>query len=154
MNRTGWVHGLSAIVLLSVLVMAMPVSAQDPTADSFGVDDASGAHGTSVIVPVNITNVSNGPIRCIVFNVAYDKTVINVTNVSRGNATSTWGSLGVNNNFGWGTRVSLEGNAAHGAVYIQNGTSDSVALINFSVVGTRGETSTMNFTYRKCNLLR
>jgi hypothetical protein len=150
MNRNRWVHGLSAIVLLSVLVMAMPVSAQDPTADSFGVDNASGAHGTSVIVPVNIINVSNGPIRSIVFNVAYDKTVINITNitnVSKGNLTTTWGPLGVNNNFAWGTRVSLEGNAAEGAVYIQNGSSDSVALLNFSVVGTRGETSTMNFTY-------
>jgi len=145
-SRTRWVHGLSAIVLLSVLVMVMPVSAQDPTADSFGVDDASGAHGTSVIVPVNITNVSNGPIRGIVFNVAYDKTVINVTDVSRGNLTSTWGTLGVNHNFAWGTRVSLEGNAVSGAVYIQNGSSNSVALLNFSVVGTRGEISNMNLS--------
>ncbi|KAF5433620.1 hypothetical protein C5S39_01375, partial [Candidatus Methanophagaceae archaeon] len=31
MNRTRWVYGLSAIVLLSVLAIAMPVSAQDPT---------------------------------------------------------------------------------------------------------------------------
>ncbi|NQE46056.1 hypothetical protein C5S31_08555 [ANME-1 cluster archaeon GoMg2] len=147
MNRNRWVHGLSAIVLLSVLVMAMPVSAQDPTAESFGVDNASGAHGTSVIVPVNITNVSNGPIRCIVFNVAYNKTVINVTDVSRGNATSTWGELKKNNSFAWGTSVSLYGDAADGAVYIQNGTSDSVALLNFSVVGTRGEMTNMNFTY-------
>lgn len=143
MNRTRWVHGLSAIVLLSVLVMAMPVSAQ-PTADSFGVDDASGTHGASVIVPVNITTVSNGPLLGMIFNIVYDKNVINVTDVLKGNLTSNWNNFDYNNSVTWGTRVYMTGASEYA---IANGSSGSVALLNFSVIGTRGEMTNMNFTY-------
>ena len=75
--------GLSAIVLLSMIAMAIPVSAQ-PTADSFGVNDASGYVGTYVIVPVNITNVQNGPIAAIIFNINYDTGILSVVAAREG----------------------------------------------------------------------
>ncbi len=138
MNGKIWSYGL--ILLLSLFAIVMPVSAQ-PTADSFGVNDAYGAPGTYVIVPVHITNASNGPIQSIVFNIAYDKNVINVTNVLKGNLTSDWNVLGFNNNFAWGTRIFLAGPFASA---IPNGSSGSVVLLNFSVIGNPGETSDMN----------
>jgi hypothetical protein len=142
MNRTRWVYGLSAIVLLSVLAIAMPVSAQDPTAESFGVDNASGAHGTSVIVPVIITNTSNGEILAKVFTIEYDKTVINVTDVLRGNLTVNWNTL-QSSSYPGGTHVLITGASEYA---IANGSSGSFALLNISVIGTRGEISNMNLS--------
>ncbi len=130
MNKKTLSRGRSIIALFLVMAL-IPVSAQ-PGADSFGVNEASEAPGTYVIVPVNITNASNGPIQAIIFNIAYDKRVINVTNVLRGDLTSNWNVLGFNN-FAWGTRISLAGPFASA---ISNGSSGSVALLNFSVERT------------------
>jgi len=144
MNMKIAVYGLCAIVLL----MAMSVSAQ-PTADSFGVHNASGAPGTSVIVPVNITNTSTDTILGIGFNIAYDKAVINVTNVSSGELTSDWNVLGFNNEFDWGTRVALAGASAYA---ISKGTSNSVALLNFAVVATSDSKSYSYMTVTEIQL--
>jgi len=135
--------GLAIFVLLTVFALFELTALAAPTADDFGVDDANGLIGTYVTVPVNITNTSNGPISGVVFNIAYDKTVINVTGVSRGTLTSNWNFLGFNNNFAWGTRVSLSGASDYA---IKNGSSDSVALLNFRVIGTRNERSYMNLS--------
>lgn len=140
MNEKIGKYGISAIVLLSMLAMVIPVSAQ-PTADSFGVNNARGAQGTSVIVPVNITNASNGPILDVVFNIAYDKSVINVTDVLRGELTSDWNDLEFNNDLTWGTRVLVTGPSAYA---IPNGSSGSVVLLNFFVTGNPDEISDMN----------
>ena len=144
MNMKIVMYGLCAIVLL----MAMPVSAQ-PTADSFSVHNASGAPGTSVIVPVNITNTSTDTILGVVFNIAYDKAVITVTNVSRGELTADWNVLGFNNEFDWGTRIALAGASAYA---IPNGTSNSVALLNFAVVATSDSKSYSYMTVTEIQL--
>jgi len=115
-----------------LVIALIPASAQ-PSADGFGLEDASGEQGTHVIVPVNITTVKNGPVQAIVFNIAYDKRVINVTNVLKGELTSEWNVLGFNNDFEGGTRVSLAGPFAYA---ISNGSSGSIALLNFSVERT------------------
>jgi hypothetical protein len=118
---------------------------EEPTADSFGVEDASGRSGTYVEVPINITNVMNGPVLGIGFEIAYDKNVINVTDVSKGNLVpSNWADPNVNNNFTGGTKITIAGFYAADA--IPNGTSGSVVLLNFSVIGSPGDTSPMNMT--------
>ena len=142
MNMKIAVYGLCAIVLL------MPVSTQ-PTADSFGVHNASGAPGTSVIVPVNITNTSTDTILGIAFNIAYDKAVIKVTNVSSGELTADWNVVGFNNEFVWGTRVALAGASAYA---IPNGTSNSVALLTFAVVATSDSKSYSPMTVTEIQL--
>jgi len=71
--------------------------------------------------------------RTLPFNIAYDKRVINVTNVLKGELTSDWNVLGFNNDFEGGTRVSLAGPFAHA---ISNGSSGSITLLNFSVERT------------------
>jgi len=124
--------GLAIFVLLTVFAIFELTALAAPTADKFGVDDANGLIGTYVTVPVNITNVRNGSILGIEFNIEYDKTVINVTEVSRGSLTSDWNILGFNNSVTWGTLVMLSGPSAHA---IQNGSCGSVVLFNFSVIG-------------------
>ena len=136
-------YGLSAIVLLSIIAIVMPVSAQ-PTAESFGVNDASGDAGTYVIVPVNITNAQNGPIASAIFDISYDTGILTVVGRERGDLTSNW-DLPYYHNFDWGTRVSAnyDGVTEHA---IQNGSIGSVVLLNFSVAEVPGATSKMNLT--------
>ncbi len=43
-----------------------------PTATNFGVNDAFGDQNTFILVPVNITNVQNGPIAGIIFDISFD----------------------------------------------------------------------------------
>lgn len=131
MNEKAFACGISIIALFLVAAL-IPVSAQ-PAADSFGVNDAGGTPGTQVLIPVKITNVKNGSILGIIFNIAYDKSVINITTVVRGDLTSDWNVLDFNNDFEGGTRVTLAGPSAFG---IPNGSSGSVALLNFSVERT------------------
>jgi hypothetical protein len=135
MNEKALAYGVSISVLCLVIAL-IPVSAQ-LSANGFGLEDASGVPGTHVIVPVNITNAKNGPVQGIVFNIAYDKRVISVTNVLRGELTSDWNVLGLNNDFEGGARVSLAGPFAYA---IPNGSSGSIALLNFSVERTSDST--------------
>jgi len=146
MNRNTGMYGLSVIVLLSILAIAMPVSAQS-TADNISVNNASGAPGTHVIVPVSIANTSNGPLYGIAFNITYNRSVISITDitdVTKGTLTDGWGILLVNNSFTWGTKVNVAEGSTPDA--IPNGSSGSVALLNFSVVGNLSEISNMNLS--------
>ena len=129
------------ILAIPIITLAQPAT---PTADNFGVEDASGNKGMYVDVPVNITNATNGPILGIGFDIAYDKNVINVTNVSKWNLVSNWADPNVNNNFTWGTKIRIAGFYAADA--IPSGSSGSIVLLNFSVVGPVGDTSPMNMT--------
>jgi|LGVF01.1.fsa_nt_gb hypothetical protein len=76
------------IIALSVLVAFILPASATSAADKFGVANACGYKNTSVTVPVNITNVTNGPIGSIDFKISYNKSVINVTGVQKGNITS------------------------------------------------------------------
>lgn len=142
-----------AVIALSVLVVfTLSASAVDPTADKIGVEDANGYKNTMVSVPVNITNPRNGPIFSIDFNISYNKSVINVTDIlndiQNGNLTSVdWtdpqitpydGTLKIKLVHDAGTRPDTYA--------IQNGTNGSVAILNFSVLGEPGETSYMNLS--------
>ena len=143
MNKKVISCGLGAIVVLSIFAMAIPVSAQ-PTASSFGVNDAMGNPNTYVNIPVSITDTQNGPIISVGFDILYNNSVINVVGVQRGDLTSNWDSPSYNN-FDWGARVTIvyDGVIEHA---IQNGSIGSVVLLNFSVIGTPGSTSKMNLS--------
>jgi len=132
------------VVVFSVLVTTTFPASSSATADNFGVEDASGYKDTNVEVPVNITNVQNGPIISITFNLLYNTSVITVTDAQNSNLTSFWDNPNINN-FAWGTRVSLvyDTQTAHA---LQNRSTGSVVLLNFSVIGEPGETSRMNLT--------
>lgn len=130
-----------AVIVQSVLV-AFTSSAADPTADSFGVEDANGYKNTIVSVPVNITNPQDGPICTIKFKLLYNRSIINVTAFHKGALTqdfTTW-ILGYHP---WGIAVTI---IDVGDIGIIDGNNGSVILLNFSVLGEPGETSYMNLS--------
>jgi hypothetical protein len=133
------------VILVAVIVLSvqLPTSAI-PTADHFGVVDTGGYKDIYVLLPVNITNTQNGPIISLRFDILYDNSVINVVGTQRGDLTSLWDNL-ITNNLPWGTRVAMvyDGKDEHA---IQNGSSGSIVLLKFSVIGEPGETSRMDFT--------
>lgn len=134
-----------AVTILAVLLLAgIPPAFAAPTATSFGVENTNGYRNTTVILPVNITGVQNGPIISLIFDISYNTSRIMVVDVQRGALTSYWDAPAFNN-FGWGTRVAIvyDGNTTHG---LQNGTSGPVILLNFSINGNPGETSMMNLS--------
>ena len=112
-----------------------------PTADNFGVEDASGRAGTYVEVPVNITNVMNGPILGIRLRVDYNESVLNLTNIDKGDLTSDWTDLRLGED-----RHTMVIATAYIGDAILYGNSGSVVLLNFSVVGSPRDTSPMNMT--------
>ena len=135
---------LCVVILLSSLAANIPICAAQPTADAFGIDeDVYGVPGGYTIVPVNITNVTNGPVLSIRFDVLYNASIINVTNVTRGELTQEWDTMIFNVEKGV-TRVTVS-TASDG---IDNESTGSVVLINFSVnkSAREGMKSILNFT--------
>ncbi len=138
--RTIYVTGIIALVSVAMALAAVPVSAQ-PTADSFGVEDVSGDSGTYVEVPVTITNITNGPVQGIRLRIDYNENVLNLTSISNGDLTSAWAALqlGVD-------RHTMTVATAYTGAAISNGSSGSVVLLNFHVIGSPQDTSPMSMT--------
>lgn len=110
-----------------------------PTAALFGVDNATGRSGTQVTVPVNITSVMNGLVQGIRFSVEYNASVLNLTNVTRGDLTTGWTHLQLGAN-----RRTIFVGTTHAADGLPDTSTGSVAILNFTVLGAPGETSPMN----------
>lgn len=58
----------------------------------------------NVLVPVAITNVQVGPVKCIIFNIEYNTSVLELVGVQNGYLTSLWDDPNYNT-FPWGARV-------------------------------------------------
>ncbi len=140
--------GLTLILTIGLLAALFAVCAPHAfalsTADTVGVANVSGNQGTYVVIPVTITNVQDGPIISMIFDVVYNNDVFSVVDVQKGALTSFWDSPSMNN-FAWGTRVSIvyDGQTEHG---LQDGSIGSIVLLNVSVSGEPGETSRMSLT--------
>ena len=129
------------LLVAAIFGMFVPFALAHPTADSIGVEHASGYKNTTVSVPVTISNTQNGPVTCIIFDVSYDNSIINVVEVKKGTITTSWKSPAYCD-FDWGTKVSIA-YTGRDVEAIQNGTSGIIALLKFSVVGEPGETTDM-----------
>ena len=132
---------MALFIALSITALFIPALARVQMADSLGVDDASGSPGSYVEVPVIIKNTKNGPIENIGFYIEYNKSVINLTaeRISVGDLTSDWvcmPEIGEDKDL-----IILVGGTP-----IANGSTGSVAILNFSVVGGYGNTSPINIT--------
>ena len=110
-------------------------------ADSFGVNDATGQPNTSVIVPLNITNVHNGPIQTITFSLDYNESVIRLQSIQKGPLISTWGIITLGSD-----KHSIALSTLSQADAIANGTSGTVLYLNFTVVGSEGDMTLMSPT--------
>jgi len=135
-----------ALLLAAILGMFVPFALALPAADSFGVEPASGYKNITVSVPVTISNTQNGPVTCIIFDISYDNSVINVVDVKKGTITTSWKNP-TYGNFDWGTKVSIA-YTGRDVEAIPNGRSGIIALLKFRVVGEPGETTDMCL----CNL--
>ena len=145
-QKKGLAIGLSMLVLFIVFATfaTFATQASTPLVTSFGVVDTSGYKDTYVLIPVNITNVQNGPIPAVVFNVLYDNSVLNVVDVQRGALTSNWRDPSYCNHE-WGTRVALVYDANNKQPML-NCSSGSVVLLKCSVNGGSGDNmSELNF---------
>ena len=149
MNKKIIMSYMSILVLLAMSSVTLPfVSAQAlQMADEFGVNDATGDPGDYVLVPVNITNVNNGPIQTIKFDVLYNHSVIELDYdndhvLPEGNLTTgpSWTFILGRNQYSVTLITSKKTHA------IPNGSTGSAVLLNFSVVGTACETSPMNMS--------
>jgi hypothetical protein len=131
------------ILSIAVLMLAVSTTVAQPTATNLGVSDANGTQGTFVLVPVNITNIQNGPIAGIIFTLNFNSSVINLnkTRVTLGDLTSSWEPPSVNPTTGI-----IAINYAGSGTEIPNGTSGSVVILNFSVIGSPGATSSMTIS--------
>ena len=132
--------GIALAVFTIAVLLTLALAA--PTGTNFGVDDATGVSGTYVLVPVNITNVQNGPIAGIGFDILYDNSVITAVGIQAGGLTPSWDFSDAYTNYPWGTAVALVFNGTE----IINGSTGSVVMLNFSVVGAPDTTSRMNLT--------
>ena len=134
---------LATLFFILAISLAALVLAQ-PTANSFGVEDANGKSGTYVEVPVsitNVTNVTNGTIQSIRLRVDYNENVLNLTNISEGDLTSNWMNLQLGED-----RHTMVIATAYTGDVISDGSTGSVVLLNFSVIGSPGDMSPMSMT--------
>jgi hypothetical protein len=120
-------------------VFAEAANEEFPCADSFGVEDASGKSGTYVEVPVNILKVRNGPVQGIRLEVDYDESVLNLMDFKGGDLTSKWTTM----RLGKDKHTIIIATENTGDA-ILDGSSGSVVLLNFSVIG--GGTSPVNMS--------
>jgi hypothetical protein len=145
-GKTGLTLGLTIGLLAALFVACAPHAFALPTSsDNLGVADTCGDQDTYVVVPVTISNVQDGAIISIIFDIVYNNNVIAVVGVQNGNLTSSWDVPAFKNDFAWGTRVSLvyDGQTAHG---LQDGSTGSIILLNLRVNGESCETSRMDLT--------
>ncbi len=126
----------SILILFVLLLLTTPTASALPRAASFGVTDdvVSVCSDMQVAIPVNITNLEDGPVPAIIFNAVYDTRVMRVVEVHNGDLTVNWEEP-VYKNFEWGTRVVLAFDPERGNEVINDGASGSVALLVFNVSG-------------------
>ncbi|KAF5435037.1 Cohesin domain-containing protein [Candidatus Methanophagaceae archaeon] len=128
------------VISLPTFVFAQAANEELPCADSFGVEAASGKSGTYVEIPVSILTVRNGPVQSIRFGVDYDEGVLNLMNSKGGVLTSKWTTM----RLGKDKHTIILATENTGDA-IPDGSSGSVVLLNFSVIG--GGTSPMNMSF-------
>ena len=128
-------------VALAVLALFVSTISAQPIATDFGVNDVSGSTNTFISVPVSITNVQKESIAGIALDISFDSSIINLTEVQKGDLTSAWDSPSLNLTDG---RISIVFGGR--GTEIPVGKSGSVAILNFSVIGAPGAKSPINIS--------
>jgi len=130
---------LVCIAMIAACISGAIIVSATPTANSFGTNDLRCYEGQTCKIPVIINNPSE-PVISIIFNVAYNKTIINITDVTNGDLTTSWDKPAYNTNFTWGTRVAL----VYDGTKRVNSTG-SVAYLVCNISGRAGDYSVVNF---------
>ena len=136
------------LIMLTTIVVFSSVALSQPTADSISVASDTGENGQTIQVPVNITNVANGPLQVIMFDVNYMHSVVDIVAVTNGDLLPLdpiteqpkWAaSLG-------GNHESVTLSTSDQTAALQNGSTGTIAVLWVSVIGTVGQQTDMNLT--------
>jgi len=138
-NITYWSTDNASNVEPNNIVNFTILSATSTTGTTLGVENVEAAQNSSVEVPVNISNVKEDSIAGIGFEIKFDSTVLNLTNVKKGNLTSSWDLPSFNPTNG---KISIV--YAGSGTEIPIGSNGSVAVLDFSVKGSPGSKSPIN----------
>ncbi|MDD3493480.1 MAG: Ig-like domain-containing protein [Candidatus Thermoplasmatota archaeon] len=130
------------IVVLSAAVILPVDAAPIHMADSLTIPTVIVINEETVTTSINITNTMNGPIQTILFDIEYDNAVVALTGVSSGSLTASghWQHIVGENNKSITTATAYKDEA------IPNGSSGSIILLHFTIVGTKGDSSTLTLT--------
>ena len=133
------------VALLVFVVASIGVGTCQPTADWLGIEsDFTVIEKESVTIPVNISNTQNDTIAGIILNIEYNKNVLNLTGINKGNLLANWDTPYFKV-FEWGVRmVSIYSGFEDDAISINS--AGSLFLLNFDVIGSPSETSELKFT--------
>jgi len=136
------IKGLGIAILLITIFSTPVFAAIIKMADSFGVDDANGNPNTYVLVPVTITNVINGPIQTIKFDVVYDTNIMTLKKITPGDLTLGWANI----NLGLNKKSVTLNTSSDLSKAISDGSSGVIVLLNFSIKNKPGNLSWINIT--------
>jgi len=108
---------------------------------------ADGEHGEIVHVPVNIANVIDGPIQTIKFDVLYNHSILKLDCDNNGTLLNGDLTTGANWTSILGTNEqSITLATSYPLQAIQNGSTGSVVMLNFTVIGTAGQTTPLELS--------
>ena len=124
---------------MGVLFVVMAVTFVGPAlaATDVGVNNASGDYGTTVDVPINVSSTSN--IGAMDISLTYNPAVISPTGVANGTLISTTDLIGSYTGTSGIVNVSIASTSGI------TGTG-SIAIVQFSVVGSGGATSPLTLS--------
>jgi len=131
-----------ALVVITATVISPVDAAPIQMADSLTIPTVIVINEETVTTSINITNTMNGPIQTILFDIEYDNAVVALTGVSSGSLTASghWQHMVGENN------KSITIATAYKDEAIPNGSSGSIILLHFTIVGTKGDSSTLTLT--------
>jgi hypothetical protein len=133
---------IGILVILFVLFAINSVVAQ-PTADWLGIEeDFTIIKNSSTVVSIDISNTQNEPIAAIILSIEFNKSVVNISNIERGELVMNWDPPYLKH-FDWGVRVVTVFSGNEGDA-IPVGSTGSVLNLNFSAVGNFSESSYVN----------
>lgn len=130
------------LLLIAAILMGTIQASATPTADNFGVEplEIECYYGGPCEIPISIINPSE-PIISIIFNMAYDRSVIDVIDVKNAELTSNWDTPAYNDNFSWGVRVAQ---VYDGTQRIDKSGILTTVVVN--VTGVPGNKTTLSFS--------
>ena len=135
-------------IILALVILTLCISASaNPTADSASIMSADGEAGRIVHLPVNITNVTNGPVQAITFDLLYDHSILKLDCDNNDTLMSGDLTAGCNWTFILGSNErSITLATSNQSQTLQNGSTGSVVLLNFTVIGSAGETTPLELS--------
>ncbi len=114
-----------------VFVLLASTAAATPTADNLGFTPVHMCTNSTVVVPLNTTNVANGPILSFICNVHFNSSIAQVEAVLPSNLTHDWSILYANKPYGIRIAGVYDGDLNHS---LHNGSTGPIALLHFKPV--------------------